>query len=107
MLVQRHSHYKICFFFSSRRRHTRSYGDWSSDVCSSDLSGRTVNVTRRGPLLREERTLADGTVLVRYQYGNGPAHFEKRPKDGASRAPGYAYAPEHVTRPGRFDWLSR
>src|SRR5207248_3528379 len=23
---------------SSRRRHTRSYGDWSSDVCSSDLS---------------------------------------------------------------------
>src|SRR5207248_10565190 len=27
----------VCFFFSSRRRHTRSYGDWSSDVCSSDL----------------------------------------------------------------------
>src|SRR5207248_8077689 len=27
----------FCFFFSSRRRHTRSYGDWSSDVCSSDL----------------------------------------------------------------------
>src|SRR5574340_1628789 len=28
------------FFFSSRRRHTRSFGDWSSDVCSSDLSPR-------------------------------------------------------------------
>src|SRR5438094_9451992 len=27
----------MIFFFSSRRRHTRSYGDWSSDVCSSDL----------------------------------------------------------------------
>src|SRR5260221_11249157 len=26
------------FFFSSRRRHTRSLCDWSSDVCSSDLS---------------------------------------------------------------------
>src|SRR5438105_8121745 len=26
------------FFFSSRRRHTRSTHDWSSDVCSSDLS---------------------------------------------------------------------
>src|SRR5204862_4165604 len=26
-----------CFFFSSRRRHTRSLRDWSSDVCSSDL----------------------------------------------------------------------
>src|SRR5207248_5239380 len=30
------------FFFSSRRRHTRSYGDWSSDVCSSDLVSRTL-----------------------------------------------------------------
>src|SRR5256885_8635898 len=28
----------IIFFFSSRRRHTRLQGDWSSDVCSSDLS---------------------------------------------------------------------
>src|SRR5713226_1449631 len=26
------------FFFSSRRRHTRWTGDWSSDVCSSDLA---------------------------------------------------------------------
>src|SRR5438874_12333036 len=29
------------FFFSSRRRHTRSLRDWSSDVCSSDLEERT------------------------------------------------------------------
>src|SRR5206468_8280701 len=28
----------LSFFFSSRRRHTRSDRDWSSDVCSSDLS---------------------------------------------------------------------
>src|SRR3989454_7934334 len=28
------------FFFSSRRRHTRLQGDWSSDVCSSDLCER-------------------------------------------------------------------
>src|SRR5437764_9500562 len=27
----------VVFFFSSRRRHTRYIGDWSSDVCSSDL----------------------------------------------------------------------
>src|SRR5437763_16706001 len=32
----------LFFFFSSRRRHTRYIGDWSSDVCSSDL----VCVTR-------------------------------------------------------------
>src|SRR5207247_4180886 len=30
------------FFFSSRRRHTRSTRDWSSDVCSSDLAGLIV-----------------------------------------------------------------
>src|SRR5437764_5152668 len=29
--------YFFFFFFSSRRRHTRYIGDWSSDVCSSDL----------------------------------------------------------------------
>src|SRR5256885_8346761 len=31
--------FTVCFFFffSSRRRHTRLQGDWSSDVCSSDL----------------------------------------------------------------------
>src|SRR3989449_6334502 len=30
------------FFFSSRRRHTRCSRDWSSDVCSSDLSSATT-----------------------------------------------------------------
>src|SRR5256885_3859477 len=29
---------EMYFFFSSRRRHTRLQGDWSSDVCSSDLA---------------------------------------------------------------------
>src|SRR5437588_4108852 len=31
--------FKSLFFFSNRRRHTRSLCDWSSDVCSSDLGG--------------------------------------------------------------------
>src|SRR5690606_28173321 len=46
-----------CFFFSSRRRHTRFSRDWSSDVCSSDLhaqifSGERIvrRETRRKPL---------------------------------------------------------
>src|SRR5699024_12085184 len=34
------------FFFSSRRRHTRSKRDWSSDVCSSDLPPRQVHHDR-------------------------------------------------------------
>src|SRR5256885_9979879 len=33
-------------FFSSRRRHTRLQGDWSSDVCSSDLDDTTDDVDR-------------------------------------------------------------
>src|SRR5207249_9248792 len=38
------------FFFSSRRRHTRSKRDWSSDVCSSDLStSRTSMPDQRVP----------------------------------------------------------
>src|SRR2546429_7305361 len=31
-------HFVAYFFFSSRRRHTRCSRDWSSDVCSSDLT---------------------------------------------------------------------
>ena len=33
---------RLLFFFSSRRRHTRLQGDWSSDVCSSDLKSATL-----------------------------------------------------------------
>src|SRR5438067_10925567 len=40
----------IVFFFSSRRRHTRSKRDWSSDVCSSDL-------WYRDPVAEAERRL--------------------------------------------------
>src|SRR3712207_7493138 len=33
----------VFFFFSSRRRHTRYWRDWSSDVCSSDLAAGLIN----------------------------------------------------------------
>src|SRR3989454_12812871 len=35
----------LLFFFSSRRRHTRLQGDWSSDVCSSDLDPKMVELS--------------------------------------------------------------
>src|SRR3989475_3384721 len=38
--------YFFFFFFSSRRRHTRFDCDWSSDVCSSDLTFRWVRFAR-------------------------------------------------------------
>src|SRR2546421_6621912 len=37
LLVSESQSLSVFFFFSSRRRHTRSDRDWSSDVCSSDL----------------------------------------------------------------------
>src|SRR2546421_1824347 len=43
----------VFFFFSSRRRHTRSDRDWSSDVCSSDLA-KALLVEAMGDLLPSE-----------------------------------------------------
>src|SRR5437879_13349783 len=39
----------MSFFFSSRRRHTRYIGDWSSDVCSSDLGEESLSHHRALP----------------------------------------------------------
>src|SRR5207249_8915980 len=45
----------LFFFFSSRRRHTRSKRDWSSDVCSSDLGWtRFVSMQNQYNLLRRQ-----------------------------------------------------
>src|SRR5215204_6771577 len=50
---------RLEFFFSSRRRHTRSLCDWSSDVCSSDLPradrrpGQPLQEGAAGPQPRE------------------------------------------------------
>src|SRR5256885_3672771 len=47
------------FFFSSRRRHTRLQGDWSSDVCSSDL-GPGISQPLASPPQQAVEDLADG-----------------------------------------------
>src|SRR5260370_28420307 len=52
--------FSCCFFFSSRRRHTRFKCDWSSDVCSSDL---TIDVSLSGILVKAGRTLAKGSSV--------------------------------------------
>src|SRR5690625_5616593 len=80
-----------CFFFSSRRRHTRWPRDWSSDVCSSDLrrsshlrSGRTPARPATGQLYR----IADGVthpgVLAHLTRGKGGvrAHCDRVPHHG-------------------------
>src|SRR6185312_7749992 len=84
------------FFFSSRRRHTRSDRDWSSDVCSSDLAnGRDLF---RGIRHRADNLLVGlvgshdrGTGTVEIGYWIGTA-FQRR-----------GYAPEAVR--GVIGWL--
>src|SRR5256885_3910267 len=52
-------------FFSSRRRHTRLQGDWSSDVCSSDLTAVThLHGHQRGDRVLEERLHGLGLDLA-------------------------------------------
>src|SRR5256885_17221920 len=63
------------FFFSSRRRHTRLQGDWSSDVCSSDLRAdfelrtRIVAAVRRH--LDDQGFLEVETPVLQPRYGGG------------------------------------
>src|SRR6266496_4198356 len=83
---------KCFFFFSSRRRHTRSLRDWSSDVCSSDLEifgkcnspyghghNYRVEITVEGPV--DDRTgmmvdlayldrVVEEEILSRYDHKN-------------------------------------
>src|SRR3712207_8896082 len=55
------------FFFSSRRRHTRYWRDWSSDVCSSDLkNGSILNLQ---PVFQcSSKELLSATLLTTFQY---------------------------------------
>src|SRR5437899_7850867 len=60
----------LFFFFSSRRRHTRCLSDWSSDVCSSDLT----RVTR-----------ADAPKVLEYKWGGFDMRWELEDLVGGTR----------------------
>src|SRR2546429_6887968 len=49
----------IVFFFSSRRRHTRCSRDWSSDVCSSDLTSNGREAVERAVSLKADVVVLD------------------------------------------------
>src|SRR6266436_1124882 len=77
----KHNFLRALFFFSSRRRHTRCSRDWSSDVCSSDLTGQLEALVARfwhapsdhGSELRSRIAEhgAHATVLWRFQPFSG------------------------------------
>src|SRR5437868_12755297 len=88
------------FFFSSRRRHTRSKRDWSSDVCSSDLGAARTSRSFRcqrawhacAPSLRPGRDDLRGIVKT-----------ERRPREAAPNAlPGEERSLEASLRPQRL-----
>src|SRR5438034_4030815 len=67
----------IClFFFSSRRRHTRSLCDWSSDVCSSDLELGLPAKVRQASMGAEERFLGG-----LFRFGRAAEHAQGDPED--------------------------
>src|SRR5438034_7002056 len=83
----------VFFFFSSRRRHTRSLCDWSSDVCSSDLlvlaqldtivSDNIGHSDKLHVLLLSNRlsnTLADYAEAVDSNPGRGLGHLDDSPR---------------------------
>src|SRR5215467_8616205 len=73
------------FFFSSRRRHTRLQGDWSSDVCSSDLE-RNPEVLRRTARSRWSVPYDELVELRVRAFWWGGASLVARDRSGASRA---------------------
>src|SRR5699024_11432524 len=84
----------IHFFFSSRRRHTRSKRDWSSDVCSSDLGdGHALRqVVQPDDQRRQHSAVAGGGRVPGEGGPDGHAHRseERRVgKEGRSRCSTY------------------
>src|SRR3989454_7982725 len=80
---------RVGFFFSSRRRHTRLQGDWSSDVCSSDLdrgavgepAGRVVYRVEGAEALvadRDRRRGALGAAVAAAEWPRGDGDGSKR-----------------------------
>src|SRR2546429_2920399 len=82
-----------CFFFSSRRRHTRCSRDWSSDVCSSDLSelpseasagfrtdrqGRQQMLPKEALMLTGDENILAVEFIVQYKIKNAKDRSEER-----------------------------
>src|ERR1022692_728249 len=71
------------FVFSSRRRHTRLQGDWSSDVCSSDLRcdmslwSRMTNAFRGDRLSREIDEELQSHIAEAIEQGRDPAEARR------------------------------
>src|SRR5947209_20114803 len=96
-----HCCFEVLFFFSSRRRHTRYWRDWSSDVCSSDLGQEATLCGGASPLLanREEPTRRSEERRVGKECrSRWSTYHEKKRKT----TPSPASARSPTDRPGLF-----
>src|SRR5207247_3186683 len=77
----------VFFFFSSRRRHTRSTRDWSSDVCSSDLGSAIVTGAGGGGQGRAValRLAREGAAVVISDVDESRSEERRVGKEGRSR----------------------
>src|ERR671939_459762 len=98
----------LFFFFSSRRRHTRYWRDWSSDVCSSDLLSPCVIFIDEIDALGRQRGRSNDSASADQDQTLNPLLLEM---DGFDQHSGLVIiAPTNrpdildsaLTRPGRF-----
>src|SRR5437879_2033684 len=85
------------FFFSSRRRHTRYIGDWSSDVCSSDLvSSRIQRVGKNCEDVVIDRQLPHQAALASLAMENRQSDLLAAvPQQNLSRASEFSHFTKH------------
>src|SRR5256885_7903585 len=77
----------LFFFFSSRRRHTRLQGDWSSDVCSSDLTTRMRTHVEVDPLIGMRGVEGVQALVDEYQWAID-IELCVMPQEGLTNNPG-------------------
>src|SRR6266542_2038404 len=87
----------LFFFFSSRRRHTRCYRDWSSDVCSSDLYVSDTSLYVDSALRRGKAVLFEGAqaTLLDLDHGTYPFVTSSNPV-ASSAATGTGIGPQRI-----------
>src|SRR5699024_10097938 len=89
----------LLFFFSSRRRHTRSKRDWSSDVCSSDLAS-SLN---QHPQLRSFPPVKSlRTAMISFPQ----SQRQRQPRRSQPRFLGSSAGPRTTSRPKRCPVIS-
>src|SRR5882762_8149159 len=79
----------MLFFFSSRRRHTRFKCDWSSDVCSSDLTA-TSRPSRQLPPPPPDTDFAAGLRFPPHDHPDSHLIDDNHPPAGTDAHPGLA-----------------